>query len=317
MSKKRPKNHGEEEGGEAWLLPYSDLMTLLLAVFIVLFAVSKVDEKKAKDMSRAFSEGMMTVDGGAGVMSGHGDAIIPLYPDAIDEDVSPVESTNETESTEDSTQETISGTDNASQETIISGTEGATQEDATSNTDTATSQAGLSDQELEQFLGTYELDNLKELQTKFQELFINAGMTDVISTSIDSRGLVISLSNSVLFDSGSAKIKSENEDTLNKMAGIINGLDNYIRIEGHTDNHPISTTTYPSNWELSTARASSVVRFFVDKCSVSPEKLVAVGYGEYKPIADNATAEGRSKNRRIDIIVMSEKYNNLEDQNAQ
>ena len=122
------------------------------------------------------------------------------------------------------------------------------------------------------------------------------------------------LNNAIFFDSGSAAIKSEHEESLIVVANMINSLDNYIRIEGHTDNIPITSEVYPSNWELSSARAASVVQLFINKCSFLPNKLVAVGYGEYKPVEDNSTAEGREKNRRIDIIVLSEKYNNLEEQ---
>ena len=99
-----------------------------------------------------------------------------------------------------------------------------------------------------------------------------------------------------------------------EVASLLNTIDNYIRIEGHTDNVPIRRSTYPSNWELSTARAVSVVKLFINKCNFSPDKLIAVGYGEFKPVADNSTAEGRAQNRRIDIIVLSAKYNNLEEQ---
>ena len=126
---------------------------------------------------------------------------------------------------------------------------------------------------------------------------------------------MISFNNAVLFDSGNAKVKEENEKALLEVAAMVNTTDNYIRIEGHTDDIPINSKIYASNWELSTARASSVVRLLIDKGNVSPERLSAVGYGEYKPVESNATPEGRAKNRRIDFIVMSEKYNNLEKQN--
>lgn len=260
MSKKHKHKHSEEEGGEAWLLPYSDLMTLLLAVFIVLFAVSKLDSAKAEEMATSFSENMIS-GGGGGILSGEGTSIVPGYPE---------------ESTDKGNSE-------------------------------------MSQEELEEFLGKYELESLEALEAKLDVLFKNADMSSDVTTSIDSRGLVISLNNAILFDPGSADIKIENEDTLFRIAETINALDNYIRIEGHTDNLPISTSVYPSNWELSAARATSVVRLFIEKCKVSPDKLVAVGYGEYKPIGDNSTPEGRAQNRRIDIIVLSEKYNNLED----
>ncbi|HYE67068.1 MAG TPA: OmpA family protein, partial [Anaerovoracaceae bacterium] len=111
---------------------------------------------------------------------------------------------------------------------------------------------------------------------------------------------------------GSAQIKKENEGTLLEISNMIHVMDNYIRIEGHTDNIPMNSDLFPSNWDLSSARAVNVVRLFVNNANASPEKLIAVGYGEYRPIADNATEEGRAKNRRIDIIVLSEKYNDLE-----
>lgn len=281
---KKNKKHSEEEGGEAWLLPYSDLMTLLLAVFIVLFAVSQVDETKTEKMAESFRESMI-VGGGAGVFSGEGTSVIPMIP-------------NQT------------GTGEGEQE----GDGGTASEDAAQSEQT---QSNVSQEELENFLGQYEMGNLQDLQLKLDKLFQGEGMNTAITTHIDTRGLVISLNNTILFESGSAVIKTENEDTLFQLAAAINSLDNYIRIEGHTDNRPINTKTYPSNWELSTARAASVVRLFIDKCNVAPEKVVAVGYGEYKPIADNDTEEGRAKNRRIDIIILSEKYNNLEDQSAQ
>ena len=82
-------------------------------------------------------------------------------------------------------------------------------------------------------------------------------------------------------------------------------LDNPIIIEGHTDNKPISTVKYPSNWELSTARATNIIKFLTENNLITPKRLSAVGYGEYMPIADNSTTTGRAKNRRVDIIVLS------------
>jgi len=287
MSKKykNKKKHSEEEGGEAWLLPYSDLMTLLLAVFIVLFAVSKIDESKAEKMADAFRSGMMT--GSESVLSGEGDSVIPLNPEELQEEIQQDESNAQSETEVETTQE---------------------------ETDVSKEDANILQEDTENFLGKDELEILKELKTEFDVISHNEELTADMTTSIDTRGLVISLNNAVLFDSGSAEIKIENEDTFFKIAQIINKLDNYIRIEGHTDNIPMHTSAFPSNWELSTARAASVVRLFIDEYNVLPEKVVVVGYGENKPIADNSTVEGRAKNRRIDIIVLSEKYNNLEKQ---
>lgn len=269
MAKKhKEKKHSEEEGGEAWLLPYSDLMTLLLAVFIVLFAVSKVDQTKAEEISNAF-KGMF--ESSSGVMSEGEGSVIPREPNGVDE------------------------------------MKGETGE----NTEAGNA---VSQEELEAFLGKYEVNNLQELQTRLDAIFEHEEMSDLVSTNVDLRGLVITLNNAIVFNSGSADIKPEYESSLIKIADIIRLVNNHIRVEGHTDNRPINTSTYPSNWELSTARAAGVVRLFIEKGKIAPERVVAVGYGEYKPVADNSTEEGKEKNRRIDIIVLSEKYDNLEEQ---
>jgi chemotaxis protein MotB len=271
MSKKREQAHQEEEAGEAWLLPYSDLMTLLLAVFIVLFAVSKIDAQKAQQISQEFSSSMMNKEyngQGSGSGSGSGSGGSVPFSDSSPSDATP-------------------GGGPLNIET---------------------------ESELESFLGEYELKKLETLKKEIDTKLHDDGMDQSASTMIDMRGLVIRLNNAIFFDSGSAQIKKQSEETLMEVANLLNTVDNYIRIEGHTDNVPIKRSSYPSNWELSTARAVNVVKLFIDKESFSPNKLIAVGYGEYKPVADNSTAEGRSKNRRIDIIILSSKYNNLEEQ---
>ena len=242
MSKRNKHKQHEEEGGEAWLLPYSDLMTLLLAVFIVLFAVSQIDEQKAQQMSQAFTESMMT--------------------------------------------ESYSAAQTTSQ--------GKTQKESTADSKS-------------------EQQQMEELKAELDAKLKSENLTASVKTGIDKRGLVISLSNAIFFDPGSAEIKNGNEKTLLEIADAVNTMDNFIRIEGHTDNVPMKSDMYPSNWDLSAARAANVVQLFINKAHVSPEKLIAVGYGEYRPVADNSTEEGRAKNRRIDIIVLSEKYNDLEE----
>lgn len=241
MSKKKKHKQHEEEGGEAWLLPYSDLMTLLLAVFIVLFAVGQVDKPKAEQMSDEFTEQMMT--------------------------------------------ESYAAEKRSSRE----------------KTQTEDAADGESEQQ--------QMEKLKaELDAKLQSENLSAS----VKTSIDGRGLVITLSNAIIFDPGSAAIKKENEETLLEIADMVTVMDNFIRIEGHTDNVPMNSEEFPSNWDLSAARAANVVRLITSKTNLSPEKLIAVGYGEYRPVEDNSTEEGRGKNRRIDIIVLSEKYDDLE-----
>ncbi len=277
MAKMKKHQHPEEEeGGEAWLLPYSDLMTLLLAVFIVLFAVSNVDKGKVEKMSGAFKEIMMT--GGAGIFSGDSKEI-GIFPDGG---------------------YPVINSKNYSQENAQAA---QAKNEATTEKD------------VQQFLGDNEMKDMEALKAEIDSELQSENVASSVTTSIDMRGLVISFNNAILFDSGNAKVKEENEKALLEVAAMVNTTENYIRIEGHTDDIPISSKIYASNWELSTARASSVVRLLIDKGNVSPERLSAVGYGEYKPVDSNETPEGRAKNRRIDFIVMSQKYNNLEKQN--
>jgi len=162
-------------------------------------------------------------------------------------------------------------------------------------------------------IGESEIQKMEALKAELDAKLQSEDMTASVTTSIDKRGLVISLSNTVFFDPGSAEIKKENEDALLEIAEMISVKDNLIRIEGHTDNIPMSSDIYPSNWDLSTARAANVVRLFINKANASPENLIAVGYGEYRPVSDNSTEEGRARNRRIDIIVLSDVYNDLEE----
>jgi chemotaxis protein MotB len=123
--------------------------------------------------------------------------------------------------------------------------------------------------------------------------------------------LTVNVVDKILFDSGKAELKPAGVKVLQQIGDILNtAVDKNIQVEGHTDNVPISgslATKYPSNWELSTARATTVLHFLQDRVGVSGERLSAVGYGEYQPIASNATAEGRAENRRIQIVLTAAK----------
>jgi len=125
-----------------------------------------------------------------------------------------------------------------------------------------------------------------------------------IQVNLDERGLVIRFVEGVLFDSGKADIKNEARAILDKIAPLLIDTHRHIRIEGHTDNLPINTREFPSNWELSTARAVNVVKYFIEKHNFSPYILSAAGYGEYRPIAPNDSDKNRALNRRVDIIIL-------------
>lgn len=120
----------------------------------------------------------------------------------------------------------------------------------------------------------------------------------------DSRGLIIRLHDDILFDSAGSTIQTNSYHTLNKIIDILSKTDNPAIIEGHTDSFPIKSEKYSSNWELSTARATSVINYLVASKRINPKRLSAVGYGEYAPVAENTSNDGRMKNRRVDIIIL-------------
>jgi chemotaxis protein MotB len=133
------------------------------------------------------------------------------------------------------------------------------------------------------------------------------GDLDQLKFIVDKRGLVLRFSERFFFDSGEASIRPEVVPTLNIIAQTLEKLPNHIRIEGHTDSVPIRTLKFPSNWELSTARATSIIHFALTHYRFEPTRLSAAGYGEFRPIATNNTHEGRSQNRRVDIVILSSK----------
>ena len=130
--------------------------------------------------------------------------------------------------------------------------------------------------------------------------------------SKELRGLVISIGEGILFEPGKADILTEGSASLHQIGELLKKTRAPIRIEGHTDDTPIQTSAFPSNWELSTARAVHVLTFLVEEAKLDPKRISASGYGEYRPIADNSTRKGKQKNRRVDIVVLNEASSNLE-----
>ena len=155
----------------------------------------------------------------------------------------------------------------------------------------------------ELLISAQEKQEFELLQEEVEEIVTEENLKGV-QVNLDERGLVIRLIEGVLFDSGKADIKDEAKDILDKLAPLLKETHKHIRIEGHTDNLPIHTREFPSNWELSTARAVNVVKYMIEKHNFSPYILSAAGYGEYRPIAPNDSAKNRSLNRRVDIIIL-------------
>lgn len=152
-----------------------------------------------------------------------------------------------------------------------------------------------------------EAESLESVKEQIEEYLESQDLIEEIEVSLEMRGLVIRFKDNALFDSGKASLKENSKKTLMFLADILKTEEfqnRSIKVEGHTDNVPIRTSRFPSNWELSTTRASNVVKFFINDSKISPSRLGASGYSEYHPIADNRTIEGRSKNRRVDIVIL-------------
>lgn len=148
-------------------------------------------------------------------------------------------------------------------------------------------------------------NNLAAIESDFQKALMPLIEKDLIDIKRDEDWVEIEINTSLLYASGSADLEDEAIPTLQRLADILQRYPNTIQVEGFTDNLPINTYLYPSNWELSAARAASVVHLFMNE-GVEPDRMAAIGYGEYRPIADNATPEGRRTNRRVVLVILSD-----------
>jgi chemotaxis protein MotB len=147
-------------------------------------------------------------------------------------------------------------------------------------------------------------DDLENIHRDLEQRLSNQVATYTVSIKMGRDGLVISLREAGFFNSGSAIPKPETLSTLRQIAASLSRTSYDLRIEGHTDNIPIHTAEFDSNWELSSARATRIARIFLDLKTIAPERISAAGYAEFHPVASNDTAEGRAENRRVDLVVM-------------
>ncbi|MBE6095909.1 MAG: flagellar motor protein MotB [Schwartzia succinivorans] len=266
MSKK--KKHGpphEEEAGEAWLLPYSDLMTLLLALFLCLFCMSKVDGGKAKQMGAAFGRAFNLGSGGMGlsILPGFGPAAYP-------------QSHGGTGSGDGNGVGTGDGNGTGSGDGVDHG-----------------NRAYLAENE-----------TLEHLQQTMDQYIATNHLKDSLRTTLTEEGLMIRIRETALFPSGSAELVNESQLIVPVVAGLLAAIPERVIISGHTDNVPIATEQYPSNWELSSARAMTFMKaLFASNATLNPARFSAIGYSEYRPVAPNETEEGRRRNRRVEIMI--------------
>jgi chemotaxis protein MotB len=264
------EEHEEHVNHEAWVIPYADLLTLLMAMFIALFAMSTVDMSKFKALSIGFNEALGGGELDTGVFAGHeGDSPIPG------------EGNGEGPGT------------------------GGTLMQSDGNLDHQTVADVLMQRIDLQTAKAEEQASLRDVQERIEEHADAAGFTGNFALRLEERGLVVTvITDQVLFDSGSARLRPEGSHLLHVVGDALQDIDNPIIVEGHTDSMPISTAAYPSNWELSSGRAGAVARFF-EGIGLDRKRLRSEGVADLFPIGSNATADGRARNRRVEIIVQS------------
>jgi chemotaxis protein MotB len=163
----------------------------------------------------------------------------------------------------------------------------------------------------EQVSDSPERANLDPMQKQLESTLAGQIGRHTVSVTPTKEGIVVSLKEAGFFDSGSAALRPEAIPTLNDIVKVIGPSQLRVRIEGHTDNVPIHTSQYDSNWELSTARATEIIKLLIIKYSIIPNRLSASGYGEYFPVASNQNTDGRSQNRRVDLVILNSAVNFL------
>ncbi|MCL1852038.1 MAG: OmpA family protein [Peptococcaceae bacterium] len=156
-----------------------------------------------------------------------------------------------------------------------------------------------------------EQTNLENLKAKLDAYAQDNAINTQLVADIEERGLVISIQETLLFESGSDVLNTQAHAILSQISTVLATMPNYIRVEGHTDNMPISSGRFPSNWELSVMRASNVIHILNTE-GVGVERLSAVGYSEFRPLYANNSPEGRARNRRVDLVILRSAYNPVE-----
>ena len=260
----RRKKHAAHANHERWLVSYADFITLLFAFFVVLYASSQVDQKKVGKLALAIQVAFQEL-GVFQTSSTH----VPM----ANEEPMPFSTVQAIEN--------VARTTNLGR--IVSHPEG--------NLGPGPGGGGQK--------GSFD-----QLQKQLETVLANEISRKEISMHRERDGMVISLREVGFFESGSATMKPESEPAFDRIAVLLREKGFRIRIEGHTDNVPIHNSQFSSNWELSTARATEVIRLLIIRDGFSPFNVSAAGYAEFHPVASNGTAEGRGMNRRVDIIVL-------------
>jgi chemotaxis protein MotB len=258
---RRGGGHDEHTVDERWLVSYADMITLLMAMFLVLWSMASINTSKFESLAASLREAF------SGKILPGGEAV--MQPG------------NQSEA------------EQASPEPPIPTIQPITSPESTDQGDGQRSDAPQKERE-----------DLEKLKRQIDQWTEEHGLSTQVQTTIARRGLVVTvLTDRVLFDSGSAELKPAAASLLDALARLLKTqVRNPIQVEGNTDNVPVSGR-FPSNWELSTARSTAVVRALIRR-KVGPDRLTAAGYADRHPIASNATEGGRRRNRRVELVVL-------------
>jgi chemotaxis protein MotB len=159
---------------------------------------------------------------------------------------------------------------------------------------------------------TSQVDELMELKTRLQSYLHQEGLDSRVHIELNRRGLLLRFTDTVLFDLGKAVLRPDSRKLLAGLVKFIAPIPNQIIVEGSTDDIPLrENAEYPTNWELSTARATTVVRYLVEEMGLEPQRLSAAGYGEYRPVLPNTSDSNRAQNRRVDIVIVARDENDV------
>jgi chemotaxis protein MotB len=267
---------------DRWMVSYADFITLLFAFFVVMYSISSVNEGKYKSLTHslgiAFSNNKDKQE----------KVLDPVHIETLFTAIQPI--------LMDSPAMTFNPI-------------------PLDNTAAAFNPVPLDNQTIEEAEKKRELSEgilkerrqLKQVSDQLENALGSFIDVNLVSVKRNDYWIALEMNSELLFLSGEAALSKKAWPVLEKIAEVINPLPNAINIEGHTDNIPIGTVKFPSNWDLSSARATSVVQEFV-KAGINPTRLSAIGYGEFHPIGDNKTEEGRFKNRRVVLVLMSQAF---------
>lgn len=289
MSKPRSaRKKGHEEEGHAnherWLVSYADMLTVLVGLFIVLYAMSHVDQAKFEQLAASLAvsfggSGSSILSDGSSIIDAN-TAITPTSVEPPDEFLAAALRNDNSGSDEDS------------------GQSGDAEEEAIDPKDMAAAQA--------------EYENLQSLADRIDAALKKRGLEGSVEYRINERGLIVGLvSDELFFQADTARLTKTTERVVDTTARILRELDNELSIEGHANS--LQSVNYKSNWELSSDRATQVLRRYVEKGKISGTRIAAVGFGDTRPLADNDTKRGLKINRRVDIVILSSQPERVRD----